>query len=239
VTQGATGSGNGAVQFAVASNTGGQRSGTLTVGGNALTIVQTGVTVTPVPVTLTAPTPKTPINGQLIATLQPALESTNSTAGGNAGTITYRFEVSELESFQEGSRTSAQDGIAQGSGSTSWQITRNLVANLLYYWRVRATNGTVTSDWSSVATFRTPCIYTLSTLNVMMPMGGGSSSVTVSAGGSCAWSATSNASFITITSGAGATGGGTVMFSVAANGTGSARSGTLTIAGQTVTVSQD
>ena len=47
----------------------------------------------------------------------------------------------------------------------------------------------------------------------------------------------SNASWMTVTSGASGSGPGTVAFSVAAN-TGAARTGTLTIAGQTFTVTQ-
>jgi hypothetical protein len=59
--------------------------------------------------------------------------------------------------------------------------------------------------------------------------------VTTTAG--CAWTATSNASWITITNGASGTGTGTVMFTVAVN-LGGSRTGTLTVAGQTATVQQ-
>ncbi len=54
---------------------------------------------------------------------------------------------------------------------------------------------------------------------------------------SCAWAATSNASWITITSGASLTGTGTVAYSVTAN-TGAARTGTITAGGQTITITQ-
>jgi hypothetical protein len=60
-------------------------------------------------------------------------------------------------------------------------------------------------------------------------------SVTTSSG--CAWTAASNAGWISITSGASGSGNGAVSFSIAAN-TGSARTGTLTIAGSTFTVNQ-
>jgi hypothetical protein len=53
----------------------------------------------------------------------------------------------------------------------------------------------------------------------------------------CAWTAAANVPWLTVTSGASGTGNGTVAFGVAAN-TGTARSGSLTIAGQTFTVSQ-
>jgi len=59
----------------------------------------------------------------------------------------------------------------------------------------------------------------------------------VTSGTSCAWTATSGATWITVVSGASGSGNGTVTFTVAAN-TGPARSGTLTITGQSFTVNQ-
>src|SRR4030095_8956278 len=53
------------------------------------------------------------------------------------------------------------------------------------------------------------------------------------------WNAVSNDSFITINSGASGTGNGTVNFTVAPNTTGAARTGTLTVAGRNVTITQD
>ena len=53
----------------------------------------------------------------------------------------------------------------------------------------------------------------------------------------CTWSATSNATWVNISSGTNGGGSGRVQLSVAEN-TGAARSGTLVIAGQTVTVNQ-
>jgi hypothetical protein len=67
--------------------------------------------------------------------------------------------------------------------------------------------------------------------------GGGSGSVSVLAGGGCAWVASSSAPWISITSGSSGSGNGTVNYSIAAN-TGAARSGTITIAGRTFTVNQ-
>ncbi len=66
--------------------------------------------------------------------------------------------------------------------------------------------------------------------------GGGSVSVAASAG--LAWTAQSNSSWITLTAGASGTGPGTVTFSLQSN-TGSERTGTITIAGQTFTVNQE
>ena len=59
----------------------------------------------------------------------------------------------------------------------------------------------------------------------------------VTAGSACAWTAASNADWITVTGGARGTGNGTASFTAAAN-TGAPRSGTLTVAGQTFTINQ-
>ncbi len=61
----------------------------------------------------------------------------------------------------------------------------------------------------------------------------------LSATAPCDWSAVSNSSFITIDSGASGNGNGTVNFTVAQNTTGAARVGSLTVAGRTVTITQD
>ena len=72
---------------------------------------------------------------------------------------------------------------------------------------------------------------------------GNTGSVTVtknlSATAACDWQAVSNDTFITINSGTPGNGSGTVNFTVAPNTTGAARVGTLTVAGRTVTISQD
>jgi len=67
-------------------------------------------------------------------------------------------------------------------------------------------------------------------------LGGGTIGVTAAGAGS--WTASTTASWITITGPASGAGNGTVSFTVAAN-TGAARSGTLTINGQTFTISQE
>ena len=70
-------------------------------------------------------------------------------------------------------------------------------------------------------------------------VGGTASTQTLSviSGTSCSWTATTSTSWITITNGTGS-GIGSVTFSVAQNATGSPRTGTLTVGGQTVTVNQ-
>jgi hypothetical protein len=63
--------------------------------------------------------------------------------------------------------------------------------------------------------------------------------VTVTASdGSCAWTATSSDPWIAVTAGASGTGTGTVSYNVEANTASSDRTGTITIAGQTFTITQ-
>jgi hypothetical protein len=78
----------------------------------------------------------------------------------------------------------------------------------------------------------------LSVQGLSAAAGAASGTVQVSAAAGMAWSATSNASWITITDGATGSGGGTVSFSVTAN-SGAARVGTLTIGGLSFTVEQE
>jgi hypothetical protein len=43
-----------------------------------------------------------------------------------------------------------------GTGETSTQFEDSLAPDTQFWWRVRATDGSVTSDWSVVVTFTTP-----------------------------------------------------------------------------------
>jgi hypothetical protein len=82
------------------------------------------------------------------------------------------------------------------------------------------------------------CSYSISPVTQPVTSGGGGGNVTVTATSGCAWTAVSNASWITVTSGASGTGNGFVGYFIAANTSGIFRSGTITIAGQTFTVNQ-
>ena len=67
---------------------------------------------------------------------------------------------------------------------------------------------------------------------------GGNGTINVTAAEDCIWNATSNASWITISSDNGGIGNGTVSFTVASNASGVARKSTITIAGQNFAVKQ-
>lgn len=82
------------------------------------------------------------------------------------------------------------------------------------------------------------CSYSISPASVNVSAAAVNGSVTVTPNETyCAWTAVSNDPWLTVTGGASGTGSGTVNYSAAAN-TGAARTGTITVAGQTFTLNQ-
>src|SRR6266700_2983140 len=69
--------------------------------------------------------------------------------------------------------------------------------------------------------------------------GGGTGTVYVRAPAGCNWTASSNSSWVTITSATSGSGDGSITYSVAVNGTGALRTASLSIAGELFTVTQD
>lgn len=82
------------------------------------------------------------------------------------------------------------------------------------------------------------CSYTLSSTSQSVAAGGGAGAVGVNTSSNCAWKASASASWVTINSGASGKGPGAVIFTVAANTGGSARSAVIQIADKSFTISQ-
>lgn len=97
--------------------------------------------------------------------------------------------------------------------------------------------GASPSTPSNSFAFQTGCSPTISSSGQSFPASGGSAGVNVTVGAGCAWSAASNASWMTVTSGSGI-GSGTATFAVNANTGTSPRTGTMTVAGLPFTVTQ-
>jgi hypothetical protein len=110
----------------------------------------------------------------------------------------------------------------------------------VYHYRVRskdaAANNATLGDFSF--TTGTACSYSLTPGSISVGASASAGTITVSAPSGCGWTATSNAGWITITSGSSGTGNGTVHYSVTANSTAGTRSGSLVIADQTFSVTQ-
>jgi M6 family metalloprotease-like protein len=83
------------------------------------------------------------------------------------------------------------------------------------------------------------CTYAISPESQSFEAGGGTGSVTMTAPADCTWIATSNDSWITIDSGSSGYGNGTVHYSVSAHTVTDSRTGTMTIADKTFTITQE
>jgi len=97
----------------------------------------------------------------------------------------------------------------------------------------------VAAPCSDTINYSPACTYNISPSTRAFNYSGGSDTVTVTTQSGCSWTATSNKSWIHVTSGGSGTGNGTVYYSVDGNSNTSSRSGTMTIAGKTFTVNQD
>ena len=95
----------------------------------------------------------------------------------------------------------------------------------------------VASCSRSSPTSPTNCSLTVPQTTIDVGFQGGPQSIFVSTTATCAWTATTNQSFISLTSGTGQSGPGAVTFTVAEN-TGAARQATITIGTVAVTINQ-
>ncbi len=97
----------------------------------------------------TVPQINSPTNGTLVEQLQGdtnlTLSVINATDPERAA-LTYYFELDTVNTFDSlGKQTSAAIATG-GAGKTAWPLS-GLVENVTYYWRVRAFDGQVYSEW--------------------------------------------------------------------------------------------
>ena len=153
--------------------------------------------------------------------------------------LTVNFDASA--SFdREGDTMSFSWAFADGSPSASGMTVSHTFSRPGRYPVVVAVTDAKGAVGTAIVTITVDpaCTYSIAPTGRDFPASGGSGSVSVKAPSGCAWQAVSNDSWITITSGSTGSGNGTVNYSVAANASASQRTGTMTIAGQTFTVTQ-
>jgi hypothetical protein len=212
ITSGASGSGNGAVGYSVAANTSSSsRTGTLSIAGNTYTVTQQGATCS--------------------YAVSPATDTMPSAGGTKSGTVTTTSGCA-WTATSNASWLTVTPASGTGNGTLSYTATANSST------ASRTGVLTVSGQTITVTQTGTSCSYTVSPTSASAPAGGQTASVTVTTTSGCAWTAASNVTWITVTAGSSGNGNGTVTYNVAANGSSASRSGTLTVAGQTVTVSQ-
>ncbi|MDX9822059.1 MAG: BACON domain-containing carbohydrate-binding protein, partial [Syntrophales bacterium] len=211
VTSGSVGAGNGTIGYAVAANTGPARTGAINIVGKTFTVNQADGCVY-------------------------ALSSYSRNFSSSADNYNTVTETAPGNCPWTAVSNAAWITVNSGAGGTgNGTVNYGVAANT-----GPARTGTMTSaGMTFTVTQDSGCSYSLSSYSRGFDEDAdGSNTVSVTAGGTCPWTAASNAAWITINSGAGGTGNGTVNYGVAAN-TGPARTGTMTIAGRTFTVTQD
>ncbi len=220
LTSGASGTGSGTVTYTAAANPGTtSRTGTLTIAGQTHTVTQSAGGGT---------TPGCSYNVPLTSTV--------SGAGGTGIVlVTTAANCAWTATSNAAWLTIIAGASGTGNGGVNYRATANpsTTASRTGTLTIAGQTHTVTQGASTPA-----CTYSISPTTASAPYTGTTAAVLVSAGTGCAWTATSSAAWITIKSGASGTGNGTVNYQVAANTATSSRTGTLTIAGQTFTLTQ-
>ncbi|MCD4748475.1 MAG: S8 family serine peptidase [Thermoanaerobaculales bacterium] len=161
--------------------------------------------------------------------------SRNFASGGGSGTINVSTQSgcswTASESISWVSITSGSSG--SGNGTVNFSVSSNTSAS--------SRSGTIQvagKTFSITQDGATSCSYSISPTSNSFGASGGTETVSVTTTSGCSWTATSNAGWMTVTSGSSGTGSGTVGYNVAANTSANQRSGSITIAGKTFSVTQ-
>jgi hypothetical protein len=102
-------------------------------------------------VTLTSPAPITPtVNQQFKNVEQPLTLTIKNAVTSGTTPLTYTFEVASDVAFA--TKVYTKDGVAAGSGTTALKIDK-LAANKSYFWRARASSGTLAGPYGDVRGF--------------------------------------------------------------------------------------
>lgn len=209
LTTSSSGSGNGTVTANVAANAGPQRVGQINVAGQVHTVTQaSGCAVT--------------------------LASASGNVAAGAGSSSAPLQRSDAACGWSWTASTSTSWISLPSGSgTTATVPFNVTANT---GPVRV--GTITVNGQTfTVTQASGCAATFAPTSASLGNASGASSVTVTmSNAACTWTATTSTPWITGVTG-GATGNGTVSFNYQAN-TGPARSGAITINGQSYGVTQ-
>lgn len=207
------GSGTGTVSFSYTTNSGGSsRNATLTIAGQTLTLTQAAAACSFALGTTTVNVGATASTGNTVSV---------TTTSGCAWTATTTTPWLTLTT-----------GSGTGSGSLAFSVAANPNA------ASRSGSITVGGQTITVTQAGAACTYTLSPTTMNLPYtASAGNAVTVTTPGGCAWTATTGTPWVTLT-GASGTGSGTITYGVGVNSGGSSRTGTITLGGQTVTITQ-
>ena len=211
ITSGGSGDGNGTISYSVSvNNTGAPRMGTISVAGLTFTVNQSNVNCT--------------------FSLSPTSASYSAAGGSGNVDVTAGAGCIWKALPQVDWITITVGGNGSGNGTFSYSVDPNGGAARMGTIDVEGQTFTVNQSGT--------CGFSISPGSALFAQTGGEASVSVTTAAGCNWTAVSNAPWINISSGSGGSGSGAVNYVVRDNMTGSARQGTMTIAGFTFTVVQ-
>jgi hypothetical protein len=209
VLSGTSGVGNGMVTYSVAANPGPLlRNGTMTAAGKIFKVSQAGCTY--------------------------SISPTSQSIAAAGGTGSVSVTTGSWCIWTAKSNATWITVLSGTSGVGNGMVTYSVAANPGPLLR----NGTITVAGKIFKVSQAGCTYSISPTSQSIAAAGGTGSVSVTTGSWCIWTAKSNATWITVLSGTSGLGNGMVTYSVAANPIPSPRSGTITLAGKILTVSQ-
>jgi photosystem II stability/assembly factor-like uncharacterized protein len=246
ITTSSSGSGNGTINYTVASNPGSARTGTITVGGQTFTVSQGAPSGCPA----AAITPGQTISASLTTsdciftgtTRYVDVYEFNGTAGQQVAVLmdsaifdTYLYLVN-LSNETIGEDDDGGEGVNSRIPANSGFITLPATGTYRIYATSFSFDGVTGSTGAYTLTLLSSnCSFSLSPSSQIFISSASTGSFTVSTSAGCAWTAHSNDNWLTTSSSG--VGSGTVNFSVAAN-TGNTRTGTISVAGESVSIFQ-
>jgi hypothetical protein len=217
ITQGATGSGAGEARYTVSANASAlSRSASMTIAGQTFSITQAGAA--PVCSYSISPT------------------SAGYAASGGAGAVSISAGAGCAWTAASNVAWIQITSAAAGSGNGAVNYTVDANTGGARTGTMTIAGQTFTVDQAAAPP--TQCAFQISPTSRTHRKGKDTGTITVTAPAGCAWTAASQASWITITAGATGSGSGVVTYSVSRNTTGLTRTGTIKVGGQLFTVKQ-
>jgi hypothetical protein len=194
---------------------------------------------------LASPSQAQVVSDPRIAEFDPSPDHWRTLDGGQPAVVRYDLGVYMCGAAEPFTTIDMGKPSPEGDGRIRFDFSASVAGWPLpggnYEARVSAVGpeGSASSEPSNPFTFSTAggCTYALDAVSVQVPAAGGSYAVTVTTGTTCAWSVTTPTSWVTLWT-FGSTGEGSVPFGVQANTSNSPRTGSVVIAGQSVTISQ-
>jgi hypothetical protein len=172
-----------------------------------------------------------PAQAQCSYSVSPTTISVPSTGSAGSVTVITGSSCAWTATSTVGWITITSNASATGLASSNYTIAANPAGT------TRVGTMIVAGRTVTVTQGAGSCNYNVSPLSATVPSTGTNSSISVITGSSCAWTATSAVGWITITRGASSVGLASVDYTVAP--TTVERTGTMTVAGRTVTIIQE